>query len=214
MEIDTEESLFTHLQDELAWRKKELTHIKFLIDTSNTSELDFNLRIGITFLYAHWEGFVKDSTAYYINFVRNQKYTYEELPDCFIGWTLKPKIKKILNTEKISLYYDVIDVLVNKKNNTAEIPPENKLFETPFILNYEKFVDLCYILGMRQNLFELKKNFINLELVDKRNYVAHGRRFYIKNKDYEECHKTIISMLNTFYSEFSEVIINKKYKKN
>jgi hypothetical protein len=213
MEIESEEHLFTYLQEELAWRKKELTHIKFLIESANKNELDFNLRIGITFLYAHWEGFVKESTAYYINFLRNQNYTYGELTDCFVGWTLKPKIKLCLNSEKVSLYYEVIDILVNKKNELAEIPPEQKLFETPFILNYEKFVDLCFILGIRQNLFELKRNFIDLELVDKRNNVAHGRRFYIKTTDYDEYHKTIISMLDAFYSEFSDVIINKRYKK-
>ena len=84
--------------------------------------MDFNLRIGITFLYAHWEGFVKESTVYYINFLRNQNYTYGELTDCFVGWTLKPKIK-LCSNHKISLYYEVIDILVNKKNELAEIPP-------------------------------------------------------------------------------------------
>ena len=74
-------------------------------------------------------------------------------------------------------------------------------------------MDLCFILGIRQNLFELKRNFIDLELVDKRNNVVHGRRFYIKTTDYDEYHKTIISMLDAFYSEFSDVIINKRYKK-
>ena len=100
MEIESEELLFTYLQEELAWRKKELTHIKFLIDSAHKNELDFNLRIGITFLYAHWEGFIKESTAYYINFLRNQNYTYGQLTDCFIGWTLKPKIKQCSNSEK------------------------------------------------------------------------------------------------------------------
>ena len=82
---------------------------------------------------------------------------------------------------KISLYSEVIDILVNKKNELAEIPPEQKLFETPFILNYEKFVDLCFILGVRQNLFELKRNFIDIELIDKRNNVAWKEILYKTN---------------------------------
>lgn len=214
MNIDSEENLIYYLQQELAWRKKELTYIKFLVDNANKNELDFNLRIGITFLYAHWEGFIKQSTAYFINFLRNQNYKYGELTDCFKGWALKPIIKKCSNTEKISFYYDVIDTLLNKGEVEAVIPNENTLFDMPFILTYDKFSDLCFILGVKQNLFELKRNFIDQELVNKRNHIAHGRRFYIDPTDYEDYHQKIISMLNDFHSEFSKIIIMKQYKKN
>ena len=45
---------------DFAWRKRELTNVKWLVSTNDRSHLkSLYVRGAIALLYAHWEGFVK-----------------------------------------------------------------------------------------------------------------------------------------------------------
>ena len=61
MSIQTLEDLNKTLATDIAWRKKELSEIKTLIELKNVSPQRHNvcIRSGICILYAHWEGFIK-----------------------------------------------------------------------------------------------------------------------------------------------------------
>ena len=63
----TPEDLNRYLQDELAWRRKELHEYHSLVKTAETkrAQLLF-VRGAIAILYAHWEGFVKAAGEAYI----------------------------------------------------------------------------------------------------------------------------------------------------
>ena len=55
------EDLQTKLDKMLLWRKKELTTINQNIMPSSGEVLEVNIRSGIVFLYAHWEGYIKQA---------------------------------------------------------------------------------------------------------------------------------------------------------
>jgi hypothetical protein len=60
MSIRTAEQLSNKLSADLAWRKKELSEIKSLVESRNFSDQRHKalVRSGVCILYAHWEGFV------------------------------------------------------------------------------------------------------------------------------------------------------------
>ena len=43
------------------------------------------VRAGVTLLYAHWEGFVKNSSLLYLNYINNQMLNYNELRSLYLG---------------------------------------------------------------------------------------------------------------------------------
>ena len=57
----TEQMLVDNLDNDLAWRIKELSIIKNKIPQSKNNEQEALIRAGVTILYAHWEGFVKNA---------------------------------------------------------------------------------------------------------------------------------------------------------
>ena len=61
MSIRTAEQLSDKLATDLAWRKKELSEMKSLIEAKNVSDQRHKalVRGGVCILYSHWEGFVK-----------------------------------------------------------------------------------------------------------------------------------------------------------
>jgi hypothetical protein len=91
MKIRTLEHLNKRLSDDLAWRKKEISDLKSLIETKSFSPSKHNavLRSGVTLLYAHWEGYIKTAATSYLEFVARQKLTYDELAINFVAVAMK-----------------------------------------------------------------------------------------------------------------------------
>ena len=64
--------LTEYLDDELAWRKKELTTLKFRLDRCRTHERGVLTRAALCLLYAHWEGFVRVAATCYLDYIVRQ----------------------------------------------------------------------------------------------------------------------------------------------
>lgn len=102
MSVRTAEQLSDKLSDELAWRKKELSEVKALIEAksiSNQRHLAL-IRSGVVILYAHWEGFVKSASNYYLEYVSMQKLRYEQLSSNFLAVAMKVKLNEARDTNK------------------------------------------------------------------------------------------------------------------
>lgn len=96
MSIRTTEQLSDKLSNDLAWRKKELSEVKTLVEAKSSSAQRHKalVRSGVCILYSHWEGFVKLAANSYLEFVRLQKPTYKELSSNFLALAMKEKLKE------------------------------------------------------------------------------------------------------------------------
>ena len=72
MKIKNLEELEDRIDDEIAWRKKELISIKNDVRSSENKDISEQSRLirsGIAMLYAHWEGAIKSLAEYYLIYV-------------------------------------------------------------------------------------------------------------------------------------------------
>ena len=59
------------LYHELAWRKKELSTLRFSLNqVTDEQQIESISRASIVMLYAHWEGFIKAAARSYLKHVR------------------------------------------------------------------------------------------------------------------------------------------------
>jgi hypothetical protein len=212
MSIRTVEELSDKLSNDLAWRKKELSEIKSLVEARNVSDQRHKvlLRSGVCILYSHWEGFVKLAANSYLEYVRLKKLTYKELSSNFLALAMKEKLKEAKETNKPSLYIPVCDFFLSELNQRSTLPKD--AISTASNLSSEILKEITDILGIDFSLYSTKSVLIDTKLLKTRNEIAHGNNYSVFEKEeYIELHIEIIGMLDIFRNQIENAAIHKKF---
>lgn len=213
MKIRTAEQLQTVLDEDFAWRRKELTMILTTVKSSRPRLLNTNIRIGVVILYAHWEGFIKNAAENYLTYVAGKKLSYDELENNFIALSLKTKLMEFELTNKNTVHTQLIDFLLGNLKVKANLPTEN-IIKTQSNLNSNILKEILSILGIDYTQYELKEKYIDSQLLKIRNSVAHGQNPDITEIDFYELYTEITVILTSIKNEISNNASLAKYKKN
>jgi hypothetical protein len=124
MKIRSIDELSNALSDQLSWRKKELSQIKYLVDTARipTKKKNVILRSGIAMIYAHWEGFIKIGGRYYLEYIDSKRLKNSDLPKSLLTISLCSYKNLFEGTSKYSHYSGIIDFFFNSMDSRAKIP--------------------------------------------------------------------------------------------
>ena len=214
MIIRTAEQLSDRLATDLAWRKKELSEMKSLIEAKNVSDQRHKVlvRSGVCILYSHWEGFVKLAANSYLEYVISKKLTYQELSSNFLALAMKEKIKEAKETHKPSLYIPVCEFFLSELNQRCILPKD--VISTGSNLNSEIFKEITYILGIDFSISAKESVIIDIKLVKTRNEIAHGEYSVFDRDAYLELHRHIIGMLDIFRNQIENAAIQKKFRRD
>lgn len=113
------------LEDDLSWRKFELSSLFTIAETSRQqSGVDSDLhkttlKALYLLLYSHWEGFIKKSCKTYLHYINNKKIETKELTHIFTALALKKSItncysKENLDSLSISTYLEFVNLHTTK----------------------------------------------------------------------------------------------------
>jgi hypothetical protein len=212
MKIRTTEELSDRLSEDLAWRKKELSEMKSLIEAKSFSlqKQKALVRSGVCLLYSHWEGFVKLAANYYLEYVIFQKLTYSELSTNFLALAMKEKLNEAKDTNKPSLYIPVCNFFLSELNQRCFLPKE--AISTASNLSSEILREITDILGIDFSLYSTKSVLIDIKLLKTRNEVAHGNYLTLDRDEYIELHLEVIGMLDAFRNQIENAAIEEKFK--
>ena len=211
MSIRRLEDLSDQLSSELAWRKKELSVIKSLIDTGSfsTSKKTALLRSGVTILYAHWEGFIKQAASIYLEFVSMQRLPYDKLSANFLALAMKNKLNQAKDTNKATIYNEVVDFFMTKLSERSSIQYKNVIQTSN--LSSSVLREIVCMLGLDYSFYESKNILIDEKLLRMRNEIAHGNYLSIDQKEYDELYFKVIEMMDTFRNQIDNCAATKKY---
>ena len=219
MKIKNLNDLEEKIDNELAWRKKELTSIKVDVESSEIkekSEQSRAIRSGIAMLYAHWEGAIKSIAEFYLIYVSGLNLKYGELKNNFLAIAIKNSLNEFEDTKKATIHNKLIDNVYSKKNEISQIPCKN-IIKTDSNLKMDIFKEIAATIGIDDNPYMLKKMLIDQRLLGNRNKIAHGERLetldVISNpSDYIELQKTIIELIDKFAQNIKDAAQNEDYK--
>lgn len=214
MKIRTAEALRNKLDEDLAWRKKELAAMKSLVETKNIPDGKHKalVRSAVCLLYSHWEGFVKLAANSYLEYVRLQKLTYQELSSNFLALAMKDKLKEAKETNKPSLYIPVCDFFISELNQRCRLPEE--AISTASNLSSEVLKEITEILGIDFSPYSTKSTVIDETLLKTRNEIAHGEYLVFDRKGYIQLHQEIIKMLDIFRNQIDNAASQKKFRRD
>jgi hypothetical protein len=214
MSIRTTEQLSDKLSDDIAWRKKELSEVKALVETKSVSDQRHRalVRSGVCILYSHWEGFVKLAANSYLEYVRQQKPTYKQLSSNFLALAMKEKLKEAKETNKPSLYIPVCDFFLSELNQRCLLPKH--AISTASNLSSEILKEITDVLGIDFSLYSTKSVLIDTKLLKTRNEIAHGNYLMFDREEYIELHTEVIEMLDIFRNQIENAALEKKFMQN
>lgn len=211
MSIRTAEQLSDKLSNDLAWRKKELSEFKALVEDKSVSDQTHRalVRSGVCILYSHWEGFVKLAANSYLEYVRLQKPTYKQLSSNFLALAMKEKLKEVKETNKPSLYIPVCNFFLSELDQRCLLPKE--AISTASNLSSEILKEITNILGIDFSLYSTKSVLIDTKLLKRRNEIAHGNYLMFDREEYIELHTEVIEMLDIFRNQIENAALEKKF---
>lgn len=212
MKIRTFDDLSDNLSSELAWRKKELSDLKYFIEQSVTlaARKQVLSRCGVAMLYAHWEGFIKLCGSYFLEYVAMQRYKNTELKQNFLTLSMRNSINISITSKKSSEYEKITHFFLNKLESRASIPFKTAI-NTESNLSSKVLREIVWCLGIDYSPFETKEKFIDSKLLGRRNHIAHGQQIVINLHEYNEMRQTLIDMMTNFKTQIENCAVNKEY---
>jgi hypothetical protein len=211
--IRTTDELIDRIAADLVWRRKELSELRGMVQESDGQlRSRVVIRSAVALLYAHWEGFVKKSSAYYLEFVASHRLPYRRLAPNFVGLTLRSKFFELAVNEKVSGGNALADFFCTALDKQSNVPYRN-VIDTKSNLSSKVLLDILSALGLDHAAFVTRLNFIDSNLVNPRNHIAHGEELSVSVDEYLQLHDDVITLIETFRNEVENSSVLKRYER-
>jgi len=205
----TKTALQQLLDEEFAWRFRELQDHRTVLRSADGPRKRMLLRTGIALLYAHWEGFVKNCTGFYIEFVHHQRLNYQELATCFAVLGLKSELELLQASKKAATNIAALTAIRSATNRVAQI--DNFEVQTASNLKFDIFEGVATTIGISTSTYETKRHFID-DLVYQRNAVAHGDKITIDTQDYILKSDEVIQLMRNYKTDIENSFSQNKFR--
>lgn len=204
MKIKTKEKLQDLIDEDLAWRKKELIEVKLHISSFHNKTM---IRMGIALLSAHFEGFVKQAANYYVCFVSSQHIEMMKLKKCFLAMSCIKSMSVCAETEKITAIERALDKCIEKYNNQTfkvSYSAENPIIKTQSNPSSVVFKEIVNSIGLDYEPYKMMEKYIDTDLQRNRHAVVHGEKNIIDERDFMETYEHIIDIMESFKAQVIE----------
>jgi len=213
MSSRTPEELIDALNDDLAWRKKELAALRFAVENSPVLEQPIMIRAAIALVYAHWEGYVKDAGTRYMKYVAMRRLPYSDLADHFAALGVRREARKLVYAgtpdARVQAYRD----LVTTQTGQSSLP-DTDVIDTGSNLNYERFASILNTLGIDSKSYSTREAMIDERLLKTRNCIAHGSFVEPDFDQYGEVHTVVLEILSAVRDQIAEAAQNGAYRRS
>lgn len=198
MAVRTVGELEDHLDAALAWRRIELQTLKAQIQAAYQNSTQSPLtrvlaRSGIALLYAHWEGYVKESCQAYVDYVAKRRLKIVELNDGLLKVVLGQLNRRSVSGDEAATL--ALIQAVRRPDIARARIPKDSIVDTKSNLRSTVLSEILNYIGFDPDAFLTKNNLIDKTLCDGRNAIAHGRDFYPDPDEFDTLHDEVMSML-------------------
>lgn len=218
---------FIHkLDEDLAWRKKEISDL-LLLDASNAS--DVLMKSLLMMLYAHWEGYIKNAAKLYLLYIAGQNYVISDLSINFHTILLKGLIQEceksydgmtLENEMRFLERFSSNQNAIFKLNGSFHRERNKTIVNTQDNLTPKVFANICRIIGMSEkNALVTRTQYFDETFVNGRNAISHGSKvlldgnneFDLSKSDISELKELILLIMSHFNDDLQEYATKKYY---
>ncbi|HMH32779.1 MAG TPA: MAE_28990/MAE_18760 family HEPN-like nuclease [Puia sp.] len=214
MKIRTDHELFDKIDTELSWRRLDILRLrKVILETRSRDELSYKtlLRSAIPLIYAHWEGFIKESSLALFNFISMRKLRYRSLNKGFFSLYLQTQFLSDQGSNDFEKGAAIVEFFQNNLEDRSNIKSIPEPIKTRSNLNSLVLKEIFFVLDLDYEMFRGFEVFIDNRLLESRNKIAHGEYREVDWAFYDEIHTNIIQLLSNFRDQIQNMVVQKKY---
>lgn len=211
MKIRTTVDFQIFLDSEYGWRIKEISDLKAAIRSAKFLTRQTLIRASVALLYAHFEGFVKNSTLGYLHYINSRGCRFSDLKPCFIALGMRKAISQISGSNKAALNIAAVDFLTKGLEKTAKFNPENSI-NTESNVSSLVFDNILKSIDISTAEYESKFKLIDESLLKRRNHIAHGDYLDLDCDDWNNLADEIITILRMLKTDLENSCSLEKYK--
>jgi hypothetical protein len=212
--IRSREECLNAIQEDSAWRKREMTVMKSYLVLFDEHDQGPLLRSAAVMIYAHWEGFVRTASEAYFSYVN-----------------------ELIARRHVSLSSHFTDLLMWKMfrkkgggHDSARNPvpflqmrrewpcgPDEQLpadvIDTESNLTSKVLKGLAATVGIEYTPFLTKEKLIDEHLLKLRNEIAHGRRVAVQREEYEAIEHETRQLIDCFQDLIETCVQRRVYSR-
>ena len=211
MKVRTLEMLSSSLDDEFAWRIKELYGIHADVKNAPSPSKNGRLRAGVALLYAHWEGFIRNAAHTYLQYVASRGARLEQLSTGLLALALRGRLKEFSSHSDVEKHIGLVTMFRSKLGESAKLPTSEAL-TTGGNLNSERVRQIVLTLGLDYAPYELKENLLDAQLLRLRNNIAHGKGLCPTEPEFESLFTEVLDLLRCFKTQIENAAVLKLYE--
>ncbi len=214
MKIRSTNELVDFLDQTLAWRRQEITNLRFWIQRANRDhERKSLIRAAIPILYAHWEGFAKRACEGYLEFVSRRGLPYEQLKTNFIAIACKTAIREAGHSNQMQLYLNVVEFSTYNQGNIGNFTFAGSI-DAEDNLSSRVFRNLLTTIGIAcDDYFTSRFILLDGSLLKWRNEIAHGERTIAAETDYEQLHQLVIQLMDHLKTQLENAAVSEAFRR-
>ncbi|MGX1492579.1 MAE_28990/MAE_18760 family HEPN-like nuclease [Streptomyces tendae] len=187
------------VQRDLSLRKVELSRFSILFqEGTDQPQQELLHRAAVVLSYAHWEGFVKSGSAFYVKHINARQLPVERLKYPLQAAYVASRFKQAAVSSKNYFLGDLLGCIDADRKKIFSAKPE-RCFDTESNLSSVVFKALVQGLGLDYlGEYETRNAFIDEKLLHGRNQVAHGELVKFDRQDAEERLTSVRYLLDLF----------------
>lgn len=212
MKIRTPENLADLIDQDLGWRKKELATLRFAIrrTQNNPRLLTTAMRAGVALLYAHWEGFLKSSSEYYLEFISRQNLSNQDVASNILAICTKRMMSDSLAGSKVDQALALVRFFREDMAKPLALSHRTAV-PTEANLSSKVLRNISLAVGVNYSVFETKAVLIDERLLGKRNSVAHGQFLDLDFSEFEDTFNEVSQLLELWRNQIQNACALKLY---
>jgi hypothetical protein len=212
MKIRSAAALLDHLDDEMAWRLKEVHELRSTVQTANGRNIDAHIRAGVSMLYAHWEGFIKGAANAYVSYLAHRGDLMKDLQPCFVALSMRTAMAAAQESSKSSIAISTVSNLFAEMDNPVRFPKSDAI-SAGSNLSSAVFLNITGWIGIDPSPYATRFTLIDKSLLETRNGIAHGEYLMIDRGRFDSLTHDVLELLRWFKTDIENAVALQSFLK-
>lgn len=210
MKIRTTDHLLQYLDDEMAWRVKEVHELASTVQSAKGANINTHIRAGVAMLYAHWEGFVKCAANAYISYLSIRADRMKDLQPCFVALSMKTKLASAQESGKADISVATVSFLLDEIEKPIRLPTADAV-STQSNLSSTVFSNIARWIGIDPSQYSTRYTLIDSTLLATRNGIAHGDYLLIDSARFHDLVQQTLELLRWFKTDIENAVVQQAF---